>query len=144
MIHLQKPSSFIKKNIFVSYCRLSSVFLSDRQSVCIMVCMVVFCLSMFWPACPFLIFCPISSLLWSVCPCFQVVEATCQCLLAQAEEGERLGLSELQIEQQVSRAHLLGEEGCERLLLVITNQAFLTWKEDALRINFKHKKISIL
>jgi len=31
----------------------------------------------------------------------EVVEATCQCLLAQAEEGERLGLSELQIEQQV-------------------------------------------
>jgi hypothetical protein len=32
----------------------------------------------------------------------QVVEATCQCLLAQAEEGEKEGLDEEEIEHQVS------------------------------------------
>jgi hypothetical protein len=31
----------------------------------------------------------------------QVVEATCQCLLAQAEEGEKEGQDEQDIEQQV-------------------------------------------
>jgi len=31
----------------------------------------------------------------------EVVEATCQCLLAQAEDGERLGVAEEQVERQV-------------------------------------------
>ncbi len=35
---------------------------------------------------------------------FQVVEATCQCLLAQAEEGEKEGQDEQDIEQQVQYA----------------------------------------